>query len=729
MFLPTTVKEVRERGWDYLDVILFTGDAYIDHPAFGAAVIGRLLEAEGYRVAIVPQPNWQDDLRDFTKLGAPRLFFGISAGAMDSMVNHYTANLRLRHDDAYTPGGRAGFRPDYAVTVYTRILKRLFPHVPVVVGGIEASLRRLTHYDYWSDALRPSVLVESGADLLIYGMGERVVQQVARAMHNGYNAKLLRRIRQVAFLADDDYVARLDPATTIRLHSFEECRADKRAFGENFTVIETQSNLMEPVATLVERTGDRWVVVTPPNTTLSTEELDHSFDLPYERAPHPRYRGKGEIPAWEMIKFSLNIHRGCFGGCSFCTISAHQGKFVHSRSERSILAEVERIVRMPGFKGYLSDIGAPSANMYRMGGRDRTLCARCRRPSCLHPQRCPNLDNDHRPLLALYEKIRAVKGIRKAFIGSGIRYDLFDDSPYLETVLRHHTSGRLKVAPEHTEEHVLRLMRKPSFALFEQLNESFHAICRREGLPYQLIPYFISSHPGCTEHDMRELARKVLGRLHFTLEQVQDLTPTPMTLSSVMFYTGENPYTHEPVYVARTQEEKRRQKSYFFRPGQAGAAPARSAGRGTEHGTGHDSTRGAERGAEHGAERGTTRGAERGPEHDSARAAAREANRGAKRSSAAGSGKFSAKGSAKSSARAGQTGRTERLDRPGQSDRSGQSGQTGRTERFDRPGQSGPSGRSERFNHSNHSNHSEGREPRETTSSERRSGRAKGGRR
>ena len=705
MFLPTTVKEVRERGWDYLDVILFTGDAYIDHPAFGAAVIGRLLEAEGYRVAIVPQPNWQDDLRDFTKLGAPRLFFGISAGAMDSMVNHYTANLRLRHDDAYTPGGRAGFRPDYAVTVYTRILKRLFPHVPVVVGGIEASLRRLTHYDYWSDALRPSVLVESGADLLIYGMGERVVQQVARAMHNGYNAKLLRRIRQVAFLADDDYVARLDPATTIRLHSFEECRADKRAFGENFTVIETQSNLMEPVATLVERTGDRWVVVTPPNTTLSTEELDHSFDLPYERAPHPRYSGKGEIPAWEMIKFSLNIHRGCFGGCSFCTISAHQGKFVHSRSERSILAEVERIVRMPGFKGYLSDIGAPSANMYRMGGRDRTLCARCRRPSCLHPQRCPNLDNDHRPLLALYEKIRAVKGIRKAFIGSGIRYDLFDDSPYLETVLRHHTSGRLKVAPEHTEEHVLRLMRKPSFALFEQLNESFHAICRREGLPYQLIPYFISSHPGCTEHDMRELARKVLGRLHFTLEQVQDLTPTPMTLSSVMFYTGENPYTHEPVYVARTQEEKRRQKSYFFRPGQAGAAPARSAGRGTEHGTGHDSTRGAERGAEHGAERGTTRGAERGPEHDSARAAAREANRGAKRSSAAGSGKFSAKGSAKSSARAGQTGRTER---------------------FDRPGQSGPSGRSERFNHSNRS---EGREPRETTSSERRSGRAKGGRR
>lgn len=564
MFLPTSIKEVRERGWEQLDVILFTGDAYIDHPAFGAAVIGRLLEAEGYRVAIVPQPNWRDDLRDFTKLGTPRLFFGVTAGAMDSMVNHYTANLRLRHDDAYTPGGKAGFRPDRAVTIYTQILKRLFPHVPVVIGGIEASLRRLTHYDYWSDSLHPSVLAASGADLLIYGMGEGVVQEVARAMRNGYNAKLLRRIRQVAFMADRAYVDRLDPATTIRLHSFEACSEDKRAFAENFVHIETQSNLMRPEATLVEAVGDRYVVVTPPHATLTTDELDRSFDLPYERAPHPRYRGKGAIPAWEMIKFSVNIHRGCFGGCAFCTISAHQGKFIHSRSERSILAEVERIARMPDFKGYLSDVGAPSANMYRMGGRDKTLCERCRRPSCLHPTRCPNLDNDHGPLLALYEKIRAVKGLKKAFIGSGIRYDLFDDKPYLETVLKHHTSGRLKVAPEHTEDAVLRLMRKPPFAMFERLNADFQRICRREGLPYQLIPYFISSHPGCTEREMRALSEKVLGRLHFTLEQVQDLTPTPMTLSSVMFFTGENPYTHERVYVACTQEEKRRQKSYFF---------------------------------------------------------------------------------------------------------------------------------------------------------------------
>ncbi len=551
-------------GWDYIDVILFTGDAYIDHPSFGAAVVGRLLEDEGCRVAIVPQPNWRDDLRDFTKLGTPRLFFGVTAGSMDSMVNHYTANIRLRSNDAYTAGGKAGFRPDYAVTVYSRILKRLYPHVPVVIGGIEASLRRLTHYDYWSDSLKPSVLVDSGADLLMYGMGERVVRDVARAMRNGFNAKLLRKIRQVAFLADRDYVDRLDPEHTLRLASYEECLRDKRAFGRNFVAEETLSNMMEPETTLVEPTGDRYVVVTPPNATLTTEELDRSFDLPYERAPHPRYRGKGDIPAWEMIKHSVNIHRGCFGGCSFCTISAHQGKFIASRSERSILAEVERITRMPDFRGYISDVGAPSANMYGMGGRNRDLCRKCRRPSCLHPSKCPNLDNDHSRLLALYERIRSVKGIKKAFIGSGIRYDLFDGPAYLETVVKHHTSGRLKVAPEHTEAHVLALMRKPPFAMFERLNADFRRICDDNGLRYQLIPYFISSHPGCRECDMKALSEKVLGRLHFDLEQVQDLTPTPMTLSSVMFCTGENPYTGEKVFVARSQEDKRRQKSYFF---------------------------------------------------------------------------------------------------------------------------------------------------------------------
>ncbi len=557
---------MRERGWDQVDVVLFTGDAYIDHPAFGAAVIGRLLEAEGYRVAVVPQPNWRDDLRDFKKFGTPRLFFAVTAGAMDSMVNHYTANIRLRSNDAYTAGGKVGFRPDYAVRTYTQILKKLFPHTPVVIGGIESSLRRFTHYDYWSNSLMAPILVDSGADLMVYGMGDKAIIEIARAMRNGYNAKLLRKLRQVGFIADGDYIDRLDKEQTIILPSHEEQCRSKRAFGEAFYTIETESNLMEQRMTLVEPVGERFVVVTPPHATLSTDELDRSFDLPYERAPHPRYNGRGDIPAWEMIKHSVNIHRGCFGGCSFCTISAHQGKFINSRSERSILAEVERIVMMPDFRGYLSDVGAPSANMYRMRGKNLDACRKCHRASCLHPKMCPNLDNDHRPLLDLYKKIRAVKGVKKAFIGSGIRYDLFDDSPYLATVLKHHTSGRLKVAPEHTEERVLNLMRKPPFAMFERLNDDFRRICQREGLRYQLIPYFISSHPGCTEADMRSLSQKVLGRLHFNLEQVQDLTPTPMTLSSVMFYTGENPYTGEKVYVARSQEDKRRQKSYFFKP-------------------------------------------------------------------------------------------------------------------------------------------------------------------
>ncbi len=562
-WLPTSIKEVRARGWDELDVILFSGDAYIDHPSFGAAVIGRLLEAEGLRVAIVPQPNWRDDLRDFRKLGKPRLFFGVSAGSMDSMVNHYTANKRLRSDDAYTPGGKAGFRPDYAVTVYTRILKNLFPDTPVVIGGIEASLRRLTHYDYWSDSLKPSVLVESGADLLSYGMGDRVILDIARAMSNGFNMKLLRKLRQVAFMADRKYADSVGD-DALWLHPFETCRKDKRAFGENFRVIETESNRME-ARTLIEPAGDRFVVVNPPYPKLSEAELDHSFDLPYTRLPHPRYNGKGDIPAYEMIKFSVNLHRGCFGGCSFCTISAHQGKFISSRSEKSILGEVRKIAAMPGFKGYLSDLGGPSANMYRMGGRDQTRCARCSRPSCIHPSVCRNLDNDHRPLLELYRKVDRVEGIKKAFIGSGIRYDLFErgDETYLREVIRNHVSGRLKVAPEHTEDGVLRLMRKPSFSLFEELNERFRRICREERLNYQLIPYFISSHPGCTERDMQRLSEQT-RRLDFRLEQVQDLTPTPMTLSSVMFYTGENPYTGEKVYVARSQEEKRRQKSYFF---------------------------------------------------------------------------------------------------------------------------------------------------------------------
>ena len=522
-WLPTTKKEVELRKWDGLDVILFSGDAYVDHPSFGAAVIGRTLEAAGYRVAIVPQPDWHGDFRDFRKLGRPRLFFGIAPGCMDSMVNKYTASRRLRSEDAYSPDGRHDCRPEYPTIVYTQILKKLFPDVPVVLGGIEASLRRLTHYDYWQDKLMRCILCDSGADMIIYGMGEKPVLQLCERLDSGLRIDDIREIPQTVYLSREEDIPGGITDVDIVLHSHEECLNSKKAQAENFRHIEEESNMMH-AHRLLQAVGKLYAVVNPPFPPMTTEELDSSFDLPYTRMPHPKYKNK-RIPAYEMIKFSVNIHRGCFGGCAFCTISAHQGKFIHSRSERSILDEVRRIAAMPDFRGYLSDIGAPSANMYRMGGRDRTLCARCRRPSCLHPRICPNLDNDHRPLLDLYAKIRAVKGIKKAFIGSGIRYDLFDGSDYLETVVRHHTSGRLKVAPEHTEERVLALMRKPPFALFERLNDDFRSICRSNGLNYQLIPYFISSHPGCTERDMQALAGKVRSKLGLT--QALNGSPCP----------------------------------------------------------------------------------------------------------------------------------------------------------------------------------------------------------
>lgn len=581
-WLPTSAKEVRALGWEQLDVILFTGDAYVDHPSFGAAVVGRLLQAEGYKVAVVAQPNWQDDLRDFKKLGVPRLFFGVSGGAMDSMVNHYTANKRLRSDDAYTAGGEAGFRPDYAVTTYSKILKKLYPNIPVVIGGIEASLRRLTHYDYWGDRLMPSILEESGADLLLYGMGEKIVPELARTIHNGFNLNLIRNLRQVAFVADKDYVEGLERENIIELNSYGECRGDRRKFADNFVEMERESNRMESDTILVEEQSEgRYVVVNPPYSQLSEEEIDRTFELPYTRLPHPRYSRRGDIPAYEMIKFSVNIHRGCFGGCSFCTISAHQGKFVSSRSEESVLKEVEQVAQMPGFRGNISDVGGPSANMYGMKGRDVEVCKKCRRPSCIFPKVCKNLDNSHSRLLELYRRVRGVDGVKRAYIGSGIRYDMFDQrwgEEYLREVIVNHTSGRLKVAPEHTEDGVLELMRKPSFEKFERLNQDFNRICKEEELPYQLIPYFISSHPGCTEGDMQRLSQKT-NRLNFRLEQVQDLTPTPMTLSSVMFYTGFDPYSGESLYVARSQDDKRRQKSYFFQHSKGQKGSNRGGGR------------------------------------------------------------------------------------------------------------------------------------------------------
>ena len=564
-WLPTTKKEVELRGWDELDVIIFSGDAYVDHPSFGAAVIGRILEAEGLRVAIVPQPNWRDDLRDFKKLGRPRLFFGVSAGCMDSMVNKYTANKRLRSDDAYTPDARPDMRPEYPSIVYTQILKRLFPDVPVFLGGIEASMRRLTHYDYWQDRVRPSILVDSGADLLIYGMGEKPIVELTRRLMEG---RPLDDVPQTAYLAREVSPVEGD----ITLYSHEECLKDKKKEAANFRHIEEESNKYA-AARILQKVGKQLVVVNPPYPPLTTEELDHSFDLPYTRLPHPKYKGK-RIPAYDMIKHSVNIHRGCFGGCAFCTISAHQGKFIVSRSKESILREVKAVMELPDFKGYLSDLGGPSANMYRMQGTNLDLCKKCKRPSCIHPKVCPNLNTDHRPLLDIYHAVDALPGIKKSFIGSGVRYDLLlheskdpkvnqSTREYTRELIARHVSGRLKVAPEHTSDRVLNVMRKPPFAQFETFKKIFDRINQEEGLRQQLIPYFISSHPGCHEEDMAELA-VITKRLDFHLEQVQDFTPTPMTVSTEAWYTSYHPYTLEPVFSAKTQREKLAQRQFFF---------------------------------------------------------------------------------------------------------------------------------------------------------------------
>ena len=571
-WLPITKKEIDRLGWDYVDVILFSGDAYIDHPSMGCAVIGRVLEAHGYRVAIVPQPNWQDDLRDFKKFGRPRLFFGVSAGAMDSMVNHYTAARRRRSDDAYTPNGRHGARPDYPTIVYSKILKTLFPDVPVVAGGIEASLRRLSHYDYWEDRLRPSILMDCRADMLVYGMGERSIVEIADSLAEGKSIGELTDVPQTAVVCSKSEMPGETDDTNCILNSFEICLKDKVRQAENFKHIEIESNKWHG-RTIWQQYGDRVVKINPMYPPMTENEIDASFDLPYTRLPHPKYNGK-TIPAYEMIRHSVNMHRGCFGGCAFCTISAHQGKFIASRSKASILSEVKQITQMPDFKGYISDLGGPSANMYRMHGRDLTKCRKCVRPSCLHPQPCSNLNNDHAALLDIYEAVDALPGVKKSFIGSGVRYDLAmarndDDAVnrrnrrYIQELIVNHVSGRLKVAPEHTSDEVLNCMRKPSFDLFRQFDKIFNEINEKYNLRQQLIPYFISSHPACRETDMAELAVQT-KRMNFRLEQVQDFTPTPMTVSSEIYYSGVHPYTLKKVYTARSADEKQNQRKYFF---------------------------------------------------------------------------------------------------------------------------------------------------------------------
>lgn len=550
-YLPTTKKELDIRGWDTVDVILFSGDAYIDHPSFGAAVIGRVLEKAGYKVAIVPQPDWRGDHRDFTKLGKPRLFFAVTAGSMDSMVNHYTAAKRLRSDDAYTPDGRAGARPDYCTITYCKILRQHFPDVPIVIGGIEASMRRLAHYDYWSDKLMPSILVDSTADMLIYGAGEKAIIEIAQR-------GLQHDIPQTAYLTSSFIPKEGQEVKT--LHSFEQECKSKQAHAEDFRIIETESNKIYP-ATLVQPTGQQQVVVNPPYPTMTTEELDAIYDLPFQYLPHPKYKDK-RVPAYEMIRFSVCLHRGCFGGCAFCTISAHQGKQIVSRSKASILRQINTLKDLSEWKGNLSDLGGPSANMYQMHGKDLTLCEQCARPSCLQPTICKNLNQDFGPLLDVYRTVDLLPYIKRAYVGSGIRYDLMNDE-YGKQLITRHVSGRLKVAPEHTSDAVLKLMRKPSWEHFMRFRDFFLKVNEQAGLRQQLIPYFISSHPGCTKADMQDLAAWT-KKMHYHPEQVQDFTPTPMTLSTTMFYTGLNPYTMEPVYVARSAKDKQEQRNYFF---------------------------------------------------------------------------------------------------------------------------------------------------------------------
>ena len=582
-FLPTTKKEIELRGWTELDIILFSADAYVDHPSFGAAVIGRTFEAAGYRVAIVPQPDWHGDFRDFKKLGRPRLFFGVAPGCMDSMVNKYTANRRLRSEDAYSPDGRHDLRPEYPTIVYTKILKQLYPDVPVILGGIEASLRRVTHYDYWQDCLRKCILCDSGADMITYGMGEKPNLELAALLSELSGSEpadvrlfklhpALRNIPQTVYLARKEEIPGGIREDDIVLHSHEECLKDKRKQAENFRYVEEQSNMMH-ASRLLQGVDGRYTVINPPYPPMTTEELDASFDLPYTRQPHPKYKGK-RIPAFDMIKFSVNIHRGCFGGCAFCTISAHQGKFISCRSKQSILKEVKQVIEMPDFKGYLSDLGGPSANMYGMHGRNLNACEKCKRPSCINPQICPNLDTSHQRLLDIYHAVDALPGIKRSFIGSGVRYDLLlyrgkDEAAnqsameYTRELICRHVSGRLKVAPEHTSDRVLRLMRKPSFQQFYEFKRIFDRINREENLHQQIIPYFISSHPGCQEEDMAELA-VITKQLDFHLEQVQDFTPTPMTVATETWYTGYDPYTLEPVFSAKNQREKLAQRQYFF---------------------------------------------------------------------------------------------------------------------------------------------------------------------
>ena len=554
--------EVRRRGWSEVDVVFVTGDAYVDHPSFATAILGRVLEAAGYRVAILAQPDWHsaDPWRSF---GRPRLFFAVSAGNMDSMINHYTANRKVRNDDAYSPGGRIKLRPDRATLAYCQRARQAFADVPVIAGGVEASMRRLAHYDYWSDKVRRSILLDAKADLLVYGMGEAAVVEIARRLQAGETVRDLKDMRGVTYALGASEEPPADNIVT--LPSYEEVASDHFAFAEMTRLIHREIN-PHNARTLVQYHDQQAVVQNPPALPLSQLQLDELYELPFTRRPHPSY--KESIPAWEMIEDSVTIMRGCFGGCTFCSIAAHQGRIIQSRSPESVIAELKTLARNPGFKGTISDVGGPTANMYEMGCSRPEVRAVCRRLSCIHPTICKLLNADHEPLIDLMRKSRRVKGIKRVLVASGVRMDLARRSPeYVKELATHHVGGHLSVAPEQTDPQTLRLMKKPGIEEFDRFAERFAEVSRCAGKEQYLVPYFIASHPGSDLKAMIELA-VYLKRTGYRPEQVQDFMPAPMDIATAMYHTGLDPFTKKPVKVAKGLGERKLQRALvqYFKP-------------------------------------------------------------------------------------------------------------------------------------------------------------------
>ncbi len=647
-FLPMSRAEMAQLGWDACDIIVVTGDAYVDHPSFGMAVIGRVLEAQGFRVGIIAQPDWTS-AEPFKALGAPTLFFGVTAGNMDSMINRYTADRKIRSDDAYTPGGEGGKRPDRSALVYAQRCREAFKDVPIVLGGIEASLRRIAHYDYWSDKVRRSILVDAKADVLLFGNAERAVVEVAHRLARGATIDGLDDIRGIALMKpavpegwtqvrgddveSDEEGARQtkDEATVVRLPAFEQVQADPEAYARASRILHRESNPGNARA-LVQRHGDRELWVSPPPIPLTTAEMDQVYELPYARAPHPAY-GDTQIPAWEMIRFSVTIMRGCFGGCTFCSITEHEGRIIQNRSEGSVLKEIEEIRdKTPGFTGVISDIGGPTANMYRMACKDPTIEARCRRLSCVYPEICPNLDTSHEALIGLYRKARELPGIKKVHVASGVRYDLAVKSPtYIKELVTHHVGGYLKIAPEHTEGGPLSKMMKPGIGAYERFRQLFDAATKQAGKKYFLIPYFIAAHPGTTDADMVELALW-LKRNNYRADQVQTFLPSPMALATAMYHSGKNPLkgvrrgASEEVEAVKGLKQRRLHKAFLryhdaenwpiLREALKRLGRADLIGPGKHHlvpswqpaGTGQTGGEGRRTGRKHGAQKFTTKG-------------------------------------------------------------------------------------------------------------------------